>query len=90
MDFVHDRLVTGQRFKCLTMTDPCSKEVLVIEVDVSIGGARGLIKRKTSPKLNPPRMNNAIKQLWISLVFPVHMQSKIIIKRLKAEIRHAI
>jgi len=40
MDFVHDRLVTGRRYKCLTMTDPCSKEVPVIEVDVSIGGAR--------------------------------------------------
>lgn len=40
MDFVHDRLVTGQRFKCLTMTDPCSKEMPVIEVDVSIGEAR--------------------------------------------------
>lgn len=40
MDFVHDRLMTGRRFKCLTMTDPCSKEVPVIEVDVSIGGAR--------------------------------------------------
>lgn len=40
MDFVHDRLVTGRRFTCLTMTDPCSKEVPVIEVDVSIGGAR--------------------------------------------------
>jgi putative transposase len=40
MDFVHDRLVTGRRFKCLTMTDPCSKEVPVLEVDVSIGGAR--------------------------------------------------
>lgn len=40
MDFVHDRLVTGRRFKCLTMTDPHSKEVPVIEVDVSIGGAR--------------------------------------------------
>jgi putative transposase len=37
---VHDRLVTGRRYKCLTMTDPCSKEVPVIEVDVSIGGAR--------------------------------------------------
>jgi putative transposase len=32
MDFVHDRLVTSQRFKCLMMTDPCSKEVPVIEV----------------------------------------------------------
>ncbi len=40
MDFVHDRLVMGRRFKCLTMTDLCSKEVPVIEVDVSIGGAR--------------------------------------------------
>jgi putative transposase len=40
LDFVHDRLATGRRFKCLTMTDPCSKEVPVIEVDVSIGGAR--------------------------------------------------
>jgi hypothetical protein len=39
LDFVHDRLVTGRRYKCLTMTDPCSKEVPVIEVDVSIGGA---------------------------------------------------
>jgi putative transposase len=40
LDFVHDRLATGRRFKCLTMTDPCSKEVPVIEVDVSIGGER--------------------------------------------------
>jgi putative transposase len=40
LDFVHDRLVTGRRYKCLTMTDPCSKEVPVMEVDVSIGGAR--------------------------------------------------
>lgn len=40
MDFVHDRLVTSRRFKCVTMTDPYSKEVPVIEVDVSIGGAR--------------------------------------------------
>jgi putative transposase len=40
MDFVHDRLATGRRFKCLTMTDLCSKEVPVIAVDVSIGGQR--------------------------------------------------
>ena len=40
MDFVHDRLAHGRRFKCFTMTDPCSKEVPVIEVDNSIGGAR--------------------------------------------------
>ena len=40
MDFVHDRLVRGRRVKSLTMTDLYSKEVPVIEVDVSIGGAR--------------------------------------------------
>jgi putative transposase len=40
LDFVHDRLATGRRFTCLTMTDLCSKEVPVIEVDTSIGGAR--------------------------------------------------
>lgn len=40
MDFVHDRLAYGRRFKCYTMTDLCSKEVPVIEVDTSIGGAR--------------------------------------------------
>lgn len=30
----------GRRFKCVTMTDLCSKEVPVIEVDNSIGGER--------------------------------------------------
>ncbi|MEP6891846.1 MAG: transposase family protein [Nitrospirota bacterium] len=34
------RLANGRRFKCLTMTDPYSKEVPVIEVDGSIGGER--------------------------------------------------
>ena len=41
MDFVHDRLANGRRFTCFTMTDLCSKEVPVIEVDASIGGKRG-------------------------------------------------
>jgi len=40
MDCVHDRLANGRRFKCVTMTDPYSKEVPVIEVDGSIGGER--------------------------------------------------
>ncbi len=39
-NFVHDRLVTGRRFKCLTMSDPCSKEMPVVDADVSIGEAR--------------------------------------------------
>ena len=40
MDSVHDRLANGRRFKCVTMTDFCSKEVPVIEVENSIGGER--------------------------------------------------
>ena len=36
MDFVHDQLDNRRRFKCLTMTDSYSKEVPVIEVDLSI------------------------------------------------------
>lgn len=40
MDFVHDRLANGRKFKCLTMTDPCSKEAPVIEVDFSMPGLR--------------------------------------------------
>ena len=42
MDFVHDRLANGRRFKCLTMTELCSKDVPVIEVDASIWRGAGL------------------------------------------------
>jgi putative transposase len=40
MDLVHDRLAHGRRFTCVTMTDLCSQDVPVIEVDASIGGER--------------------------------------------------
>lgn len=40
MDFVHDRLANGRRFRCPTLTDPCSKESPVIEADFSIPGLR--------------------------------------------------
>jgi putative transposase len=40
MDLAHDRLATGRRFTCLTMTDLCSKEVPGIEVDAAIGEER--------------------------------------------------
>jgi len=40
IDCVHDRLVSGRQFKCLTMIDLWSKEVPVIAVDVLIDGAR--------------------------------------------------
>ena len=39
MDFVHDRLANGRRFKCLTMTDPYSKEVSVIEMMARLAGS---------------------------------------------------
>ena len=39
-DYVHDRKANGRRFTCLTMTDLCSKEMPMIEVDASIGGER--------------------------------------------------
>jgi putative transposase len=40
MDFVHGRLANGRRFKWLTMTDPYSNVVPVIEVDSSMRGER--------------------------------------------------
>jgi putative transposase len=40
MDFVHDRLANGPRFKCLTLTDPYSNVVPPSEVDSSIRGER--------------------------------------------------
>ena len=52
MDFVHDRLANGWRFTCLTMTDPCSKEVPVIEVDASIGGERVCLILDNGPEFS--------------------------------------
>jgi putative transposase len=40
MDFVHDRLWTGRRFRALTLVDLCTKECPVIEVDTSLTGER--------------------------------------------------
>ncbi|GMQ83252.1 MAG: hypothetical protein BMS9Abin05_2746 [Rhodothermia bacterium] len=36
MDFVHDELSNGRRFRCLTIVDNFSRECPVIEVDVSL------------------------------------------------------
>jgi putative transposase len=38
MDFVHDRLVTGEKIKCLTLIDQYTREGLVIHVDRAIKG----------------------------------------------------
>jgi putative transposase len=40
MDFVTDRIVTGRRFRALTIIDDYSRECTAIEVDTSLGGAR--------------------------------------------------
>jgi putative transposase len=40
MDFVVDSIVTGRRFKALTVVDDFSRECPVIEVDTCLGGIR--------------------------------------------------
>ena len=40
MDFVHDSLWTGRRFRALTLVDLCTKECPAIEVDTSLTGDR--------------------------------------------------
>ena len=40
MDFVSDSIVTGRRFRTLTIVDDYSRECPAIEVDTSLGGAR--------------------------------------------------
>lgn len=40
MDFVHDELTNGRRFRCLTIVDNFSRECPCIEVDVSLTGHR--------------------------------------------------
>jgi putative transposase len=47
MDFVADSIVTGRRFRALTIVDNYSRECPAIEVDTSLGGARvvGILDR---------------------------------------------
>ena len=40
MDFVTDSIVTGRRFRALTIVDDYSRECPAIEVDTSLGGRR--------------------------------------------------
>ncbi|MCY7378763.1 MAG: DDE-type integrase/transposase/recombinase, partial [Gemmatimonadaceae bacterium] len=40
MDFVRDTRADGRAFRALTVIDACTRECPVIEVDVSVGGAR--------------------------------------------------
>lgn len=43
MDFVHDQLADGRRFRCLNIIDTFSRQCLAIEVATSIGGL-GVVK----------------------------------------------
>lgn len=38
MDFVHDQLASGRRFRCLTLVDDFTRQCLALHVDTSIGG----------------------------------------------------
>lgn len=40
MDFIHDQLSGGRRFRCLTLIDDFTRQCLAIEVDTSLGGDR--------------------------------------------------
>jgi len=40
MDFVHDTLATGRKFRTLNIVDDFTREALAIEVDTSLGGLR--------------------------------------------------
>ena len=40
MDFVSDSIVTGRRFRALTIVDNYTRECPAIEVDTSLGGSR--------------------------------------------------
>lgn len=39
MDFIHDQLSNGRRFRCLTLVDDFTRQCLALHVDTSIGGA---------------------------------------------------
>lgn len=40
MDFVHDRLEDGRKFRVLTLVDNCTRECLLLEADRSLTGKR--------------------------------------------------
>lgn len=74
MDFIHDQLSGGRRFRCLTLVDDFTRQCLAIHVDTSIGGAgvvavlqklaatRGLPKIITTD--NGPEFTGRALHLW--------------------------
>jgi putative transposase len=55
LDFVHDQMTDGRRFRILAVVDDCTRECLALVADTSISGARvareldGLVKRRGRP-----------------------------------------
>jgi len=74
MDFVTDRIVTGRRFRALTIIDNYSRECPAIEVDTSLGGRRvvGVLERLAEtrglPEIitidNGPEFTGSILDEW--------------------------
>lgn len=74
MDFIHDQLADGRRFRCLTLVDDFTRQCLLIHADTSIGGAsvvallgqlarsRGLPKTITTD--NGPEFTGKAIHLW--------------------------
>ena len=58
MDFVRDTRADGRAFRALTLIDACTRECPVIEVDVSLGGARvvGVLERLRLTRGLPQRI----------------------------------
>ena len=74
MDFIHDQLATGRRFRCLTLVDDFTRQCLAIHVDTSISGASvvAILQRlaltrqlpKTITVDNGPEFTSKALHLW--------------------------
>lgn len=74
MDFIHDQLSNGRRFRCLTLVDDFTRQCLALHVDTSIGGQtvadvlEGLLKTRGLPKTittdNGPEFTGKALHLW--------------------------
>lgn len=74
IDFIHDQLSSGRRFRCMTLVDDCTRQCLAIHVDTSIGGAavvdvlEGLCSALGAPKSitsdNGPEFTGKAMHLW--------------------------
>ena len=74
MDFVHDTLASGRKFRTLNIVDDLTREALAIEVDTSLGGARvvrvldRLVALRGAPRLivcdNGPEFTGRALDAW--------------------------